>query len=83
MSEHAVHVTCAEFVRLVSDYIERALTSAETSLVEEHINYCDGCGRYLDQMAQTIHLAGLLRTEQVAPELSEALVESFRSWRAP
>lgn len=76
------HITCAEFVRLVSDYMERVLTSAETSLVEEHINYCDGCGLYLDQMDETVHLARLLRTQEVTPEMREALLESFRTWQA-
>jgi predicted anti-sigma-YlaC factor YlaD len=81
MSNHRQHIACIDFVRLVSDYLDRQLSSEEASLVEEHLNFCDGCGRYLDQMQQTIRVASLLRDEDVDPEVRAALLEAFRTWR--
>ncbi|HZA39973.1 MAG TPA: zf-HC2 domain-containing protein [Actinomycetota bacterium] len=81
MTDRPEHIACVDFVRLVSDYLERRLTSEETSLVEEHLNFCDGCGRYLDQVRQTIHLAGLLREGNVDPKVRASLLEAFRKWR--
>jgi predicted anti-sigma-YlaC factor YlaD len=81
MSDPREHIACVDFVRLCSDYLDRRLTGEETSFVEEHLNFCDGCGRYLDQVRQTIHLAGLLREEEVDTEVRAALLSAFREWR--
>jgi predicted anti-sigma-YlaC factor YlaD len=81
MNERREHVDCVDFVRVVTDYLERELTSEQVSLVEEHLNLCDGCGRYLDQMRQTIELTRLLRRDQDADEIRPALLEAFRNWK--
>ena len=83
MNEGREYLDCIDFVRVVSDYLERELTSEEVSLVEEHLNLCDGCGRYLDQIRQTIRLAGLLRLDEVSEEIRPALLAAFRRWRRP
>jgi predicted anti-sigma-YlaC factor YlaD len=81
MNDRREYVDCVDFVRVVTDYLERELTSEQVSLVEEHLNLCDGCGRYLDQMRQTIELTGLLRRDPDADEIRPALLEAFRNWK--
>lgn len=79
MSDHQEHIACIDFVRLVSDYIEGALGSDEASLVEEHLNFCDGCERYLDQMRETLRVTGMLREEEVPSQVRAALLAAFRN----
>ena len=83
MNEDREYLGCIDFVGIVTDYLERELTGEEVSLVEEHLNLCDGCGRYLDQMRQTIRLAGLLRQDELSEEIRPALLAAFRSRRRP
>ena len=50
MTESNERITCQELTELVNDYIEGALSSHETALFEQHLNFCDGCDWYVDQM---------------------------------
>ena len=58
MTESSEHVTCQEVVELVTDYMEGALSPEETSLFEQHLSFCDGCVRYVDQLRMTIETVG-------------------------
>jgi hypothetical protein len=79
----AEHVTCQEVVELVSDYLERALPPEEASLFEQHVNFCDGCDWYLDQMRATVATVGHI-TEQDVPDVTrEKLLAAFREWKRP
>ena len=75
-------LSCQELVELVTDYLEGALTSAETSRFEAHIATCDGCNVYLEQLRQTIVLAGTLTVDELSPEAELALLHAFRGWRS-
>jgi anti-sigma factor RsiW len=80
----AEHVTCQEVVELVTDYVEGALSAEETSLVEQHLNFCDGCDWYVDQIRRTIDAVGHIRTdEEVPPETRAKLLSAFREWKHP
>jgi hypothetical protein len=81
MSESAEHVTCQEVVELVTDYLETALPADETALFEQHLNFCDGCVWYVDQMRTTVTTVGRLREEDVPPETRERLLTAFREWK--
>jgi predicted anti-sigma-YlaC factor YlaD len=74
-------LTCADIVKLVTDYLEGRLTAAERLRFEGHVAICPPCRSYLDQMRTTIDLVGGLREEDVPPELEEHLVAAFRDWR--
>ncbi len=58
MSESADHISCQEVVELVTDYLEEALPAEEMALVEQHLNFCDGCVWYVEQMRTTATLVG-------------------------
>jgi hypothetical protein len=74
----AEHVTCQEVVELVTDYLERALPADETSLFEQHIDFCDGCIVYVEQMRSTVATVGRVTKEDVPPKIRERLLTAFR-----
>ena len=74
-------LSCAEFVEVVTDYLEGVLDRRTRRRFEAHVAACDGCDAYLDQIRATVALTGSLR-EPLAPATREALVGLFRSWQA-
>jgi anti-sigma factor RsiW len=81
MTDSHQHITCQEVVELVTDYLERELDVDETSLFEEHLNFCDGCVTYVDQMRVTIDAAGRIAEDDLPPETRDRLMTAFRDWR--
>jgi Putative zinc-finger len=77
----ADHITCNEVVELVTGYLERALPADEMTLFEQHINFCDGCIVYVEQMRSTVATVGRVREEDVPPEAKDRLMAAFREWR--
>jgi predicted anti-sigma-YlaC factor YlaD len=75
------HLACQELVELVTDYLERALPPETAALFEQHLNFCDGCQAYLDQMRATIATLGRIELEDVPPEARDRLMDAFRHWR--
>ena len=80
MAEHP-HVTCQQVVELVTDYLEHALPPDEASLFEQHVNFCDGCDWYLEQMRATIAGVGRITEEDVPVETRDKLLSAFREWK--
>ncbi len=74
-------LSCKEFVELVTGYLEGSLSPEEKQRFEDHLAGCDGCGTYLEQMRQTIRLAGSLTEEQVSDPAKEKLLRTFRDWK--
>jgi hypothetical protein len=81
MIESGQHITCREVVELVTGYLERALDAGETSLFEEHLNFCDGCVTYVDQMRVTVETVGHVAEEDVPAETRDRLLTAFRDWK--
>ena len=79
----AEHVTCQEVVELVSDYLDQALPPEEAALFEQHVNFCDGCDWYLDQMRSTVQTVGRISEQDVPDETREKLLAAFREWKRP
>jgi anti-sigma factor RsiW len=77
----AEHITCQEVVELVTDYLERSLPAEQASLFEQHINFCDGCIAYVEQMRATVATVGQVREEDVPPEVKDRLMTAFRDWK--
>jgi predicted anti-sigma-YlaC factor YlaD len=74
-------LTCKELVEVVSDYLEGSMPAERRLLFEEHLASCDGCRTYLEQMQETIRLAGRLGEEDLGPEARDALLAAFRDWK--
>jgi anti-sigma factor RsiW len=75
-------LSCQEVVELVTDYLEDALAPEVRARVERHLDACDGCTSYLDQMRDTIRIVGALREDDLDERLREELVGAFRGWHA-
>ena len=81
MTESNEHISCHEVVELVTDYVEGELPAAETALFEQHLNFCEGCVWYVDQMRTTMHLVGAIEEEDLPDEMRERLLTAFRGWK--
>jgi anti-sigma factor RsiW len=83
MADSADHITCQELVEQVTEYLEGALSAEEVELLEQHVNFCEGCEWYVDEIRRTISTGGRLREEQVPAGTLEPLMAAFRDWRRP
>jgi anti-sigma factor RsiW len=81
MTRPGMGLTCAEFVELVTDYLEGTLPAEDRLRFEDHLAICDGCTTYLDQMERTIRTVGYLREVDVQGEARARLLEAFQTWR--
>jgi anti-sigma factor RsiW len=77
------HLSCQEVVELITDYLEGALPADTASRFEEHLNFCDGCEVYLEEMRATIATIGRVDVveEEMPSETRESLLTAFRHWR--
>jgi anti-sigma factor RsiW len=74
-------MACHELVEVVSDYIEGRLPASDATRFEAHLEICDGCRNYLDQMRATIYALGHLPEESISAEARERMLEAFRGWK--
>jgi anti-sigma factor RsiW len=81
MSAH--DITCRELVEVVTDFLEGALPAHERDVLERHLAMCTWCVTYLDQMRQTLAVAGRLREDDIAAPVLDALAHVFRTQHAP
>ena len=72
--------TCQEVVELVTGYIEGTMPDAQRRAFDEHLEECEGCRNYLEQMRATILLSGRIEPASLSSEACEELVAAFRGW---
>lgn len=77
-----VDMVCRELVELVTDYLEGALAPEDRTRLERHLNECDGCAAYIEQIRTTIRLTGRLTAESIPAEAREGLLRAFRAWKS-
>lgn len=81
MAESADHLSCREVVELVTDHLDGALSAEEVALFEQHLNFCEGCVWYVEQIKTTVDALGEIREEDLPPEAKDRLMTMFRDWR--
>ena len=81
MSVHVEHVTCQQFVDLLTDYLEGVVDAELRADIERHIVICRGCANYAEQMRSTIDLLAEVASAEPGNEHTGELVELFRRWR--
>jgi anti-sigma factor RsiW len=81
MADSREHITCQEVVELVTDYLEASLPPDDAALFEQHLNFCDGCEWYVDQMRTTIDAVGRIGADDVPPQMRDLLLAAFRDRR--
>jgi hypothetical protein len=73
--------TCQEVVDLAAEYVEGAMPPEDATLFELHLNFCDGCYRFIDQIRETAAVAGRVSEEHVPEEMKVKLLAAFRDWK--
>jgi len=71
---------CQELVEVVTDYLDGALADMDRLRFEAHLEECDACSDYLEQIRQTIEVVGRLAPESLSDEAREGLLAAFRGW---
>ena len=71
-------ISCQEVVEVVTDYLEGKLAPEDAAILEAHLQLCEGCQFYLDQMRITIDAVGRIEDEEVPTELRDTVVAAFR-----
>jgi anti-sigma factor RsiW len=77
-------VNCAEFVELVTAYLDNTLPEVVAAAVDEHLPGCGGCRAALAQWRTVIDLTGHLTEADVAradPLATDRLMTTFRRLR--
>lgn len=79
----AAMLPCTEFIEIATDYLEGRMAPESRTRFEGHMRLCPGCDAYLDQMRQTIRIAGKLPEDTgLPPEARSKLLSAFRGWMA-
>jgi predicted anti-sigma-YlaC factor YlaD len=76
-------LTCAEVVKLVSDYLDGQLDPEQRRLFEEHVAICPPCRGYLTQLRGTKQQLGRLRHDDLPEHLQKDLLRVFRDLDLP
>ena len=72
-------IACIELVELLTDYLEGALPPDEAVAVEAHLETCEKCRTYLEQMRATIRALGSVPVETLPDEAYDTLLTAFRA----
>jgi anti-sigma factor (TIGR02949 family) len=76
------NLDCNEIVELITAYLEGELKRRDRKAFERHLEKCDGCTNYVEQIRITIQTVGRVDGEDLPQELRESLVVAFRDWRS-
>lgn len=72
--------TCRQLVEIVTDYLEGVVDEQLHGRIEEHLELCEGCRNYVDQMRSTLETVGRIPPEPHLPaEVRAALLAAFRA----
>jgi hypothetical protein len=67
-------VACREFVELVTEHLEGTLSPDLERAIAAHLELCDPCVEYLDQIRGTVALLHGLPTESLPPVVRHELL---------
>lgn len=76
-------VHCQEIVELVTDYLEGVLDPDMTAEVEAHLELCDGCDIYVEQMRTILRALGKVPVDILSEAAQDELIRAFRDLRRP
>ena len=75
------HLTCRDFVELVTDFLEGAVEQDTKLRFEQHMRICAGCETYLQQMMETASRLGEIPVETISDEMQQTLLSAFHDFR--
>jgi anti-sigma factor RsiW len=74
-------ISCQEVVEVITDYLEGRLSPEQVAIFEAHLELCDGCRWYLEQMRIAIAAVGRIEDDAVPAELRDTVLAAFRARR--
>jgi anti-sigma factor RsiW len=80
MSAVLPEMPCQELVEAITDYLEGALLERDRIRFEEHLAVCGKCQEYVAQFERTIAAVGVVKEQDLDPEVRADLMEVFRGW---
>lgn len=78
---NSFNIRCADAVELVTDYLDGALTPTDLAAFEDHLDGCDGCTIFVDQIRMTIQLANATNGHRldIMPADFDSLLSQLRT----
>jgi anti-sigma factor RsiW len=73
--------TCQEVVGLASEYLDGMMTAEQVTAFELHLNFCDGCSSFVEQVRITAATAQRLSADEIPEEMKAKLLAAFKDWR--
>jgi anti-sigma factor RsiW len=70
-------IACRELVELLTEYLDGVLPPDEKAAVDAHLDGCDACRIYLDQMRATIATLGSVPVETLSDAACDTLLAAF------
>ena len=80
--EDLPEMPCREFVDVLTDYLEDALSPTDRLRLEVHLASCAKCAMYLEQMRQTLEVVGHVDLDAIPGDVRDELMDAFRNWAA-
>jgi anti-sigma factor RsiW len=74
-------ISCRELVELVTDYLDGALAPDVHARLETHLEACDPCRVYVEQIRTTQRLAAAAESELEHRPDRDALLAAFHEFR--
>ena len=76
--KHPPGMDCAELVELVTDYLEVKLPPADLKRFEAHLEECEACVIYVEQIRESVAIVGTLSEETLPDGAADTLLAEFR-----
>jgi len=87
MTDHTItaplpELPCQDLVEVVTDYLDGALSEVDRRRFEEHLEICERCVAYVEQIRLTIAAAGRagVQGEALPADLRDGIRDAFRDW---
>lgn len=77
-----VTIACREFVELVTEHMEGTLPESVERAIAEHLELCEPCLIYLEQMRATVRAVRELPAPALPPPARERLLRVFSTLHA-
>ena len=74
-------LVCQQLVEKVSAYLDGDLDAGDRAAVERHLEVCDDCAGYVDQVRRLLALTAVADGETLPPEVVDDLTSRFRAMR--
>jgi anti-sigma factor RsiW len=81
LRKKAPGMDCNELVELVTDYLEGKLPPADVERLAAHLEECEACAMYIEQIRQSVAVVGMLSEETLPQGAADALLAEFRDWK--